>query len=360
MSINFIISIIAAFFAFIIPSVSYKIFSSGNNPFADKNIKSIFLPFITSSLVISSVAYPFAYDKYDFLHSFNFIEMITPFLLAVLLFFSGKTSRTSKHFIILLLLASVICSFTIPTETVSSILPLPALCTRIIIFAACFLFSYLYRYANLGGATLGTQSVAIALGISVLGIIGAIPFFLGLLGMIITAGCFAIMVATYPPSNKTVPDNDASCLGFTLFALMLWTTGEQAAPCVAIFTLYFVTDFIWALLLRLTFIEQYSNIKENTAYRQAIAQGIAPQFATSFLCRAQILIIILGAFQAYNSQPHSLLLISTFIGIWLSYKMRNLSENNKTIKDLNKEVLEDLQARINNIKQYTNKEEGDQ
>ncbi|MBO7555810.1 MAG: hypothetical protein J6T72_00210 [Alphaproteobacteria bacterium] len=112
--------------------------------------------------------------------------------------------------------------------------------------------------------------------------------------------------------------------------------------------------------MRLTFIEQYSDIKENTSYRQALAQGISPQVATSFLCRAQILIIIFGSFQAYNSQPHSLLLISALVSIWLTFKMRNLSENNKTIKDLNKEVLEDLQARINSIKQYSNKEEDNQ
>ena len=55
-----------------------------------------------------------------------------------------------------------------------------------------------------------------------------------------------------------------------------------------------------------------------------------------------------------------MLLVSALISIWLLSKMRNLSENNKTIKDLNKEVLEDIQARINNIKQYINKDENDQ
>ena len=144
-----------------------------------------------------------------------------------------------------------------------------------------------------------------------------------------------------------------------IFSLMAWTSTEGGTSCTLIFAMLFITDVVWALALRLTFLEQYTNIKDNTSYQYALFCGFSPRKASSFLVRGQILVIILGCFQAYSEQQYSLLMFAALISIWLLNKLRNLNLETKSIKDINKEVITDIQDRINELKQYVNEDKDD-
>lgn len=357
MSIHLIIALISGILGFVIPISAYKMFSSVTTPFNNngKNHLLFNLSLILTPFIICSVNYFLCLDSRDFISSFDFTELSIPFICAILLFLISEYKPTSKFFALFLFLSSLAASFSIPDDSIARILPLPVLYNKLIVIISWFVFSYFYRYIN-NGSVIGIQSASISLGIAILALIGAIPFFLGLTGLIFAIVSVALSITTWPPAKRYISDNTSTCIGFLIFALMAWTATEGATSCVLIFAMLFITDVFWALILRLTFFEQYANIKDNTSFQYATSCGFSPRLAASFLVRGEILIIILGCFQAYSEQQYSLLLFSTFIAIWLLNKLRNLNLETKSI-NVDKEVINDIQDRINDLKQYVKEEE---
>ena len=116
-------------------------------------------------------------------------------------------------------------------------------------------------------------------------------------------------------------------------------------------------DFLWAFVLKLTFLPQFQNIVENSAFHQAIAKGATPSQAAFFILRAQLMTLILGCFQVYSPMPWSLMLVSFFIILWVDYRFRNMFVPVQTFRNINTQVLEELQDRINEFKDYIKKDD---
>ena len=74
--------------------------------------------------------------------------------------------------------------------------------------------------------------------------------------------------------------------------------------------------------------------------------------AASFSCRIQLLLIFFGVFQTLSVHQYSLLTVSTIITVWFLYRFHNLDQQQQSIAEINRKVLEDLQDRVNDIKQY--------
>ena len=77
-----------------------------------------------------------------------------------------------------------------------------------------------------------------------------------------------------------------------------------------------------------------------------------PAQAASFSMRIQLLMLFFGCFQAYSPTPWSLLLVSSLIALWLIYRFRNIPAPMQSFKDINAQVLEELQDRVNEFKNY--------
>jgi len=354
----FFIVLFAAFAGFLAPAVCYSFivrrssrFNSGNSP-----QKSAFPPFAAATFVLSAGLFFVLYTPRDFLTSFSLVELCVPFAAAFLIYLSTLSAKTAKFFPLFLFIGAAAGSAALPDEAAAAVLPLAPLYNRMIICAAWFAFACIYRYADSGDAMLSVQSATVAGGIAVLGFINAIPAFLGGIGLIFAAASAALMSFTWHPSRMHISAQTASCFGFLLFAPCIWAAAENAGGCVVIYALYLLVDFIWAAALRLTFIEKYAVIADNTAYRAAVAEGMQPAAAAAFSFRAQILLLFLGTFQALAERQESLLLISVLITTWFLYKFRNISEGNANLRDINRQVIEDLQDRVNDIKQLIGKD----
>lgn len=359
MNSTFFIVLIAAFIGYLVPAVCYSFIIRRSSRFNNGTSlqKSVFLPFIITTFIISAGLYFIFYTPQQFLTSFSLIEFSVPFAAVILIYLSTAYEKTAKFFPVFLVIGAAAGSFALPENAAAAVLPLNPLYNRIIICAAWIAFSYIYRYANSGDAMLSVQSITIAAGIGILGIIDAIPMLLGTIGLVFAASFAALTSFTWPPSRLRISSaQTSSCFGFIIFALCIWTATENAGSCVLIYALYLLADFIWAIGLRLTFVEKYAVTTDNTAYREAVAEGMRPATATAFSLRAQILLLFLGSFQALADHQSSLLLISTIITIWFLYKFRNISDANLGLRDINRQVIEDLQDRVNDIKQYINRD----
>ncbi|MBQ8785506.1 MAG: hypothetical protein IJZ59_05645 [Alphaproteobacteria bacterium] len=359
MNSTFLIVLIAAFISFILPAIAYSFTSKKRGRFNNDDSKntSMFIPLAVPLFAVTSVLYYTIYDHKDFLTVLTSAELIIPFVSAIIIGFTGTIFKNNKFvFPIVLFLGSFASSFAIPDAATTFVINLNPLAVKALIGVIWFLFSLMYRYANIGDALLSIQSITIAGGIAILGLIGAIPAFLGTLGIIFTAGFLALMSFTWYPARLKISNNEASCFGFMLFSLIAWASTENAAGCVLIFCLYFIIDILWALLLKLSFMDKYSNMQQNASYCKAMELGMVPNLIANYVIRIQVLLLFLGVFQALADNHFSLLLASSLITIWFMYRLQNISNGPQSFKDINRQVLDDLQARINDIKQYSNKD----
>ena len=170
----------------------------------------------------------------------------------------------------------------------------------------------------------------------------------------------ALLSFTWYPSRVKITSTTASAIGFIIFSIMAFAIIENAGACVVILSMFLLVDFLWALFLKLTFIDKYRNIIDNTCYQQALGEGMSPEQASSFAIRAQVLVLFFGCFQAYSPNQGSLIAVSFFIIVWFCYKFKNMPTSPQSLKDINTQVFEELQDRMNEIKEFVRKDKDEE
>ncbi|MBR1648808.1 MAG: hypothetical protein IJ689_04330 [Alphaproteobacteria bacterium] len=349
---NFFITLCAAFAGFLAPVFFYAGMVRNTPRFGQSENKSAFLPLIAVWIIISTVLYECLYDEKQFLGTLSFLELGVPLVVAAMLCVVRRRFLYPS-----LLIGAVIGTFIIPDAMLEEVVSLPVLYTKALIIAAWFLFSSIYRYADTGDGMLSLQSLTIAAGVAVLGIINAVPMFLGDLAIVYAAGLVAVLIFTFPPARIKFSTNDACSLGFVMFFLILRCFLEYAGECAAIFALYLPVDVAWALFLKVTFWNKYSDVRQNTAYYSVLDKGISPLMAFYFACRVQIVLFFVGNIQAVIEHTISLIGIAFLMTVWFIYKFRTLFARTQSLRNINRQVIEDLQERVNDIKEYIRKDE---
>ncbi len=358
MNMNFLITLGLAFLSFVVPVVCYSVMARKSNFNRKASLtNTAFLPLFAVLLPLMLLAYFFLYNGNDFIGSFNLWQIIIPFAGALMISAVGVYPRLERWFPLILILAVALSAAVIPDSALRFIPALEPWTNRIIIAAAGLLFAGIYRYANSGDGMLASQSLTVSSGIGILGTLNAAPFLLGIFGWMYTGAFAALLAFSWHPSRIKISRYDATACGLILFALTAPMAGEGAASCCIILSLFFLIDFAWALLLELTFLPRYDDLYANTSFQQAVAEGMNPAQAASFSMRIQLLMLFFGCFQAYSPTPWSLLLVSSLIALWLIYRFRNIPAPMQSFKDINAQVLEELQDRVNEFKNYVKKDD---
>lgn len=358
MNMNFLITLGLAFLSFIIPAVCYSVIARKSNFNRQESItNTAFLPLFAALLPLMLLAYLFLYNSNDFIGSFNPWQIIIPFTGALLISSVGAYSRLERWFPLILTVTIALSAAVIPDSALRFIPSLEPWVNRIIVAATGLLFAGIYRYANSGDGMLASQSLTVSVGIGILGTLNAAPFLLGIFGWMYTGAFAALLAFSWHPSRIKISRYDATACGLVLFTLMVPMAGEGAASCCIILSLFFLIDFAWALILKLTFLPRYNDLYADTSFQQAVAEGMNPAQATSFSMRIQLLMLFFGCFQAYSPTPWSLLLVSSLIALWLIYRFRNIPTPMRSFKDINAQVLEELQDRVNEFKNYVKKDD---
>lgn len=356
MNMTFFIVLGLAFLSFIIPAVSYG-FISKRGIFNRSGFgNSAFLPPALTLFPLMLGSWFWFYNTDDFIGSGNIWQIIVPFVGAGAIAASGYYDTLKRWFWPFMIIAAVAAVAVMPTDALRIIPSLSPFVNRLLLAVAWLLFAYIYIYANSGDGVLAVQSVTISLGIGILGAVNAIPLLLGVFGWMFAAAFLALMTFSWHPSRIKISSHDAAAFGFLLFSLMAPAAGEGAASCCIIFSLFLLVDFCWALALKLTFLPRYYDLFANTGFQQAVNDGMDPAQAASFTIRIQMLMLFFGCFQAYSPTPWSLLLISVMITLWLVYRFRSIPVPDQSLRDINAQVLEELQERVNEFKSYVKKD----
>jgi hypothetical protein len=352
MNINFFITLAAVLLCFIAPAIMYNSVAKNNSVFNSfQSIKrSSFMPIYITLAFALIVGYLVLYNPSTFIFSLTNIEIFVPLTGALTIYLSGYNTRLSKLTLPFIFSWAIAAVLVMPEEAMLFIPMLPSWLNRIILIAVWFIFSCIYRYSNSGDEMLAVQSISLGIGIALLMILDALPYLLGLYGFAYVAAFMALLAFTWYPSRIKISTNAASSFGFMLFGLISYAVAEGCGPCILIFCMYMIVDFLWALGYKLTFQDRYNNLIDNTCYRQAVEEGMHPIKAVSFTIRIHMLLIFFGCFQIYSPNQMSLVILSIFLTIWFCYKFKNIPTPVQHLKDINTQVLEELQDRVEEFK----------
>lgn len=292
----------------------------------------------------------------DFIYPLFFPELLSVLIGIGLVYFSSWLPRQKKLQYFIIFAAAVAVASFMPQDF--TFYPgFPFWLNQIIIILCLFIFSSLYQYLNGLDGILANQSGIISLGIFALSILGGTPLLLGYFGLSLAAILAAFLIFNWYPAKLSLIPAGSNALGFLLAWLLLRCTYEGAGPCIIIFIMFYVVEMIVATAKWMTLREAFRDFIANTTYYQANLSGYPPSMVANNVLRLQIVLLILGCFELYAPNAYSIPAFSFIITGWYLSRLKNWRTPEKTIRELNQDLMSDIKSNLSDFKDKINKDQ---
>ena len=290
----------------------------------------------------------------DFINEYVLWEL--PALLAASAAIFYVSSRFGTKYICLTILScAAFLSLFMPQE-ISVFSQIPPFFSIPLITLLWFLFSFLYRFLNGIETVAGLHAMAVCIGIFFLTLAAALPFLLGAIALILAAVIAAFLIFNWYPARLQLSEAGCTALGFLLGGLVFRAVSEGAAPSIVIFNMFYIIEISWALLQTLFLRDKYADVITNTAYFQANVSGLSPENIANNILRLEIVMIVLGYFEAYSSNIYSIPVLSAIITVWYLSKVKNWQDANRSFREMNRNVINEIKNNFEEIKDTINKD----
>lgn len=334
---SFIVSFLACFFA-LVPYTGYK-YSLHKFPFYKS---SAYLPIYALILVAFTIIYFANSVKSDFLHDLNYSNIIVPLLSAGLIYAFSLTPELARFKSLTIAAAAIVSSFFLPPEFYLFEKTVPFWADRLIIIFLWWAFGYCYVFLNKMDGILPLQNMTFSLGLTLLGFLGALPQLFMLFGLCLLAVNLAFILLNWYPAKISLSDGAACSFGFIFGWLALAGSAEGCMPCMVILGMYYFLEVLTAYLQKLSLKDEYKNPLTNTSYYQVNVSGLSPDTIVRHLVKLEIIFVILSIFEIYAPNAYSVPLLAFIMGAWFLSRLRNWQTPEKSLKELNREMLENI------------------
>lgn len=272
----------------------------------------------------------------DAIYPLNILDIITALL------FTGSVYFFKKFTIPLTILGSAICTYFLPQEFFLFQGLIPLVLDRIIIIAIMTAVTYCYKFLNGVDGIASIQNITITGGISLLFFIGAIPFLTASMAILLLGISTALLIYNWYPAHLKLNNSDCSAFGFIMTWLLLKISQEGCGSCAIILIMFPLYEILWAVLQKIFPDKRSKEFIENTNYYYAVMTGLPPVAVDSSVIKIQILMMIMSCFQLYAPNAVSVPIFALLIMGWFANKLKNWSEADKSIREINRDVLEDI------------------
>ena len=294
-------------------------------------------------------------DQRDFIFSLKLEQLLFPLGASAVIYF-GSRFQASPYMRTVVIMFCSAAAFFLQPEGFELAPGLNSLCSGLILSLILFLFSVFYPYINKIDGISGIQSAGIGMGIFTLSLIGGVPALLGAFGLSLAAVVGAFLIFNWYPAKLSLTSAGSSALGVLLGWLMLIGTYEGSGPAIIIFALFFIVEILAALLKFITLRPEYRNLAANTYCYQANLSGFPPYSIAANVFRLQLILLIMGSFELYAPNAYTIPLFTLVVTAWYLSKIKNWQTANKTIREVNRDLMTEIKNNINTIKDQINKE----
>ena len=263
--------------------------------------------------------------------------------------------ETDRLFLIVLAASSLILSFSFSGDALVFGGIVPFWADRLIVALIIFLFTFSSQWLNDLPGIFATQCLTIALGLSIVAIIGGIPHVLGFAG----AGLAGVWLGYFHLDwfLGKIKINNGACMAasFIFSGLLLDGALEMAAPSMLILIMYPLTEIVWSFFRRYVFYVKRRNWSENTAYMSIAYKGASAEVLSMAVVKIGFVNVVLACFQLFSVNGFSIPLFAFVVNLWLLGMLYNADEKPKTFKEVNQDFVKNVKEGLKNIKQSVKK-----
>ena len=233
---------------------------------------------------------------------------------------------------------------------------LPFWLDRLTIALIWSLFAWAYKYLDGLEGIVVVQTVTPLCGMVILAFLGAIPILTGCFSAVFALIMTAYAVYNWYPAQLRLTTSGCQALGFLTAWLFMLAAREGSASCALIFSLYYIVEVIWAGLKKLSRKPQYQEIVPNTFYYQTNLSGLSPDIISENIFKLDALLVIFGCFQIYAPNSYSLAILGVILTFWFLNHLRNWQVAERSLGEINREVVKDLKENVEDIKKNLDKD----
>lgn len=256
--------------------------------------------------------------------------------------------RYPKQKILLILLATEIGSFSLPTTGLLWEGDLSFWLDRATLIVLWTLYAYFFSWLNTTNGISGAQCLCIFGGISGLSLIGAAPEFLGIISFCGFSIFSAWQIFDTYPSKLKISNEAWTSIGFILGWLSMKVSTEGAGSCILCFNMFFCYQVAICIIRFFTLKKNYQNLPYNSDFYLVSLSGLSPKEIVNAIGKLQLLLVVLGGFAAFAPNVYSLPLFSLITCIWFFHRLQNWKESIPSLKEINATIVNDIKKSFGN------------
>jgi len=198
--------------------------------------------------------------------------------------------------------------------------------------------------------------VMLSLGLILIACAGGVPFYLGLMAAVMF-GVFAC-VFQFNKWERQLKINEGAVISFMFLFCMLLLQGvnELAASSMFILTIYVLLELLWSSFFYYLLRSREPHLFYDTVYFSIFERGVLLSSVYTVVFKLCAINIVFALFQLYAQNAFTLPCLGLVINFWLLSKVFYADNETKSIKEINKNFVEDVKKEIVEIKQHLKKD----
>ena len=318
----------------------------------DMSISMLPFLYIWGFTALGMISGYFLSGNYDFVDSLTWKRILIPLGLSLVIYFAYIFLRPFLYRILTVVCVAAMVGLQ-HIESVAALPGLPVWATQLIIFVFAAGFCLIAPVLNGVPHTFIVPSVAILFGLSIMAVIGAAPLYFAYCAAIII-GCLAAYLYINFYTVKIEFDDPTCCAtAFLICNLLVMNSGEYGISSCFVLTLIFWAEFI-AAVWRRYFVTRSGHLFENTNYFW-LASHVSAQMTVAGIAKICAVLLFLAWFQLFAVNGYSLPIVTFIIIYWLNGSIGNSPK--KSLKQINKEFVENLKQDIEETKKALQKKD---
>ena len=252
----------------------------------------------------------------DMVHKLKYIQILLPFIFAVLIYFCFLFEFQLLGNLVMLGGAAIV-SYMLPKDFALFPQYLTFWQDRLVTILLLFIFAKGLGLLNGIGAIASMQFATIMASIAILAHFNALPYVLGVVAFAYLGTIFAFAFFNWPPERLYISISAFEALGFIMACLMLVAAEEFAEAPICIAGAYIITEILFALYDRYINNNKTDALFMNASYFKTSQDGQYDVGVARGIIKILIINTILALTQILAKDQYALPIFAVLLDFWL-------------------------------------------